>query len=429
MTFYTDVIGFNMFISSQLDDWKTYRNKFMQRLAERKKAVALNEVRNAVIEFRNLTDANEEHTGEGLQVFKDYTNTDNPKDRHWAERKALSVLLADRYLTIWVDNRLFRGGVYTDDQVYDGIDITAGIKRSTIRGVLNCGAFLEFAVMADGSHRLIKASFCKDRFCPMCQWRRSIKLSYQTKEVLMEALNQEPNARFLFLTLTVKNCDGDEIKQTIKRLNMGFKNLVRYKRVSKNLIGAVKSIEVTVNRSTNEYHPHIHAIIMVKSTYFKNSDHYLNQQEWSTLWKKAAKLDYMPIVNIERIKGKGNAKDAYQASIQEVSKYQVKTTEYLSDDAPQDLKIIRTLRTQLNHTRMFSFYGLLQDINKALFKDKDIDDDLVNVTDKSDNEIVVSRMLTMFSHKFKDYRIISNNPLKPDDPLYTSKKDGMSDEQ
>ena len=37
-------------------------------------------------------------------------------------------------------------------------------------------------------------------------------------------------------------------------------------------------------------HPHFHAMLLVKSTYF-NRD-YINQVEWTDMWIKAMRLDY-----------------------------------------------------------------------------------------------------------------------------------------
>ena len=39
-------------------------------------------------------------------------------------------------------------------------------------------------------------------------------------------------------------------------------------------------------------HPHFHAMLLVKSTYF-NRD-YINQVEWTDMWIKAMRLDYYP---------------------------------------------------------------------------------------------------------------------------------------
>ena len=47
-------------------------------------------------------------------------------------------------------------------------------------------------------------------------------------------------------------------------------------------------------------HPHFHAMLLVKSTYF-NRD-YINQVEWTDMWIKAMRLDYYPQVDIRAVK-------------------------------------------------------------------------------------------------------------------------------
>lgn len=40
----------------------------------------------------------------------------------------------------------------------------------------------------------------------MCQWRRSLKMYNNVDEITREMLKQEPKTRFIFLTLTIRNC-------------------------------------------------------------------------------------------------------------------------------------------------------------------------------------------------------------------------------
>ena len=96
-----------------------------------------------------------------------------------------------------------------------------------------------------------KAEFCRHRLCPTCNWRKSLKLFSQMKEVSARLLQDFPGARYLFLTLTVKNCSGAELAQTIDKMNFGFKLLVNAgktnasaKAVKANLLGYAKAMEI-----------------------------------------------------------------------------------------------------------------------------------------------------------------------------------------
>ena len=79
--------------------------------------------------------------------------------------------------------------------------------------VSQCGSYLDFGILPDGTKKLVKANFCRDRLCPMCNWRRSLKLYSQVSQV-MDILESEGYC-FLFLTLTLRNCPWDELPAAI----------------------------------------------------------------------------------------------------------------------------------------------------------------------------------------------------------------------
>ena len=63
-----------------------------------------------------------------------------------------------------------------------------------------------------------------------------------------------------------------------------------------------------------EAHPHFHAMLLVKSTYFHGS-HYINQAEWAEMWRKAMRLDYMPQVHIQAVKPNKKRTDEQKGKI------------------------------------------------------------------------------------------------------------------
>ena len=101
------------------------------------------------------------------------------------------------------------------------------ISPSAYLALERCCSWLLFRRYVEGSVlKLHKAEFCRHRLCPTCNWRKSLKLFSQMKEVSARLLQDFPGARYLFLTLTVKNCSGAELAQTIDKMNFGFKLLV-----------------------------------------------------------------------------------------------------------------------------------------------------------------------------------------------------------
>lgn len=258
--------------------------------------------------------------------------------------------------------------------------------------VLGCGDFLQFAHEIDNSGtispegKLHHANFCKDRLCPMCAWRRSYKIFGQVSQI-MELIGRE--YKFLFLTLTVPNCTGEALSDTLNRLNSGFYALSRYKAVQKVLKGSFRALEVTYNRKTNMYHPHIHAVLAVPKGYATSRD-YIQRDTWLELWKKAYKDDSITQVDIRVAKNKHsgqeeNASDFLGSAVAEICKYAVKSDDFLfPDDMELSANVVRTLTSALFHRRLALFTGCFKEAFRKLGLDdaESEDADLTHLSGK-----------------------------------------------
>lgn len=212
-------------------------------------------------------------------------------------------------------------------------------------------------------------------------------MSYQNEEIISEAIKQYPKGRFLFLTLTVKNVyDGKELDETLKEMTKSFNRLMKYKKVSKNMIGYLRATEVTTNDKDNSFHPHFHVLIMVKSTYFKSGE-YLSQENWTQLWKKAMKLEYDPIIDVRAIKPKKDGLNNVKNAVLETSKYPVKDSDYLTNDIERDSFLVDNLETGLYRKRQVGYGLLFKEIRKKLQLD-DVEDGDFKLVGKDDKEAV-----------------------------------------
>ena len=238
--------------------------------------------------------------------FKDVSK--NGKDRKWKERKIKNLKLAN---------------------IFDSLDYPDNFVSS----IKSCAEHLNFKRASDGSLRLFQMFTCKNKQCAICSWRRSMKYQVQISKIVEEAMLRKPKGRFLFLTLTVENVFGEDLNNELSRLSEAFNRLMKYKKVSKNVIGFLRATEVTRNQLMDTYHPHIHVLLFVSPTYFKNKDNYISQDEWTEFWKKSAKLDYRPIVDVRAIKPKNEKTSDIRSAILETAKYPVKPMELNSDSA------------------------------------------------------------------------------------------------
>lgn len=226
-----------------------------------------------------------------------------------------------------------------------------------------------------GTHsKLVGAWFCRVRLCPVCTWRRSLKVAAQMHKI-MGAIKADRKIAYILVTLTVRNCLPEDLDQTITQVLQGFNLLTRYAEVKRATLGFYRSMEITHNVEQDTYHPHIHAIFAVKPEYFKGR-YYIKQDRWVELWQRAAKLNYSPSVDVRKIKG-----DTAKA-VAEVAKYAVKSEDYiLPDDWDMTVDAVRLLNRVLHNRRFIAFGGIFKDYHKKLNLQDAEKGDLVNIDD------------------------------------------------
>lgn len=285
------------------------------------------------------------------------------KERPWKQKKNISMLLANSY------ERL-------------------RLKKAYL--VKECGSYLEFKrYVESGVFKLNGANFCKDRLCPMCSWRRSLKIFGQTSKVMDRALETK-EYRFLFLTLTCKNVYGEELSSKIDDLFKAFNLIFKRKQVKSIAKGWFRALEVTHNidgksKDYDTYHPHFHIVIMVNKSYFKKTEQYLTQNDWTSLWKESLGVNYTPIVNVKAFKTASKAETA--KSVAESAKYTVKDNDYLIQDSEELTdNTVMVLNNALKGRRLIAFGGELRKIHKTLNLDDTEDGDLNN-TDNDDDSL------------------------------------------
>ena len=213
--------------------------------------------------------------------------------------------------------------------------------------------------------KLHKASFCGNRFCPMCSWRMSCKDSLKIS-ILMEHLRKEENKEFIFLTLTAPNVKEDKVEEEIKHYNKSFKKLMGRKEVKSIVKGYIRKLEVTYNsdmssKSYDTYHPHFHVVIAVNKTYFKKSDLYINQQRWLELWQEATGNSSITQVDVRKSKS-NNLKEVY-----ELAKYSAKDTDYLVSRP-----VFNVFYRALKGKQFIVFSGLFKDAN-TMYENGELD--------------------------------------------------------
>jgi plasmid rolling circle replication initiator protein Rep len=243
--------------------------------------------------------------------------------------------------------------------------------------MVECSRWLEFALNPDRDSgevrfRLQTARFCRVRYCPVCQWRRS--LMWVARFMKRVQVPEFPQGRWLLLTLTVRNVPLDQLRLTLVDMNAAWKRMIERK--SWPALGFIRTTELT--RAANDYaHPHFHALLYVQPSYF-SSRRYLSHERWVSMWSKALRVDYDPSVHVKVWKSK-TITDEETGVVRELApvegmKYAVKPCDLIGDGKPEDAEWLAELTKQTHKLRFIATGGVLRD---ALREEEETNDDLL----------------------------------------------------
>ncbi len=232
-----------------------------------------------------------------------------------------------------------------------------GFNRYAQR-VSSCSEWLEFRLVPEPSEGLLKlklsdARFCRVRHCPVCQWRRSLMWKAKAYKILPHVVADYPKYRWLFVTLTVKNCKIEALRTTLDSMNRAFKRFTELKVWPAK--GWIKSVEVTRGQDGISAHPHFHILAMVPPSYFSHG--YLSQVKWVELWQQCLRIDYQPIIDVRAIAKQHDPK----VIIPEILKYQVKESDLVADR-----EWFLELTRQMHKTRGVAIGGVLRQFMREL---------------------------------------------------------------
>lgn len=281
-----------------------------------------------------------------------------------------------------------------------------------------CSTWLQYFARPDGVKELANANFCKLRLCPLCTARRARKAAWNLSQIMNKVQADHDGTSYIFLTLTVKNCDGSSLGSALSLLATAWDKLVRQRPVRRAWSGWFRAVEIT--RRGRGYHPHIHAIIAVTPDYFDRSKGlYLTHDELVTRWQKALRVDYKPSVRISKTKSKGDRHDADKdrAAALEAAKYATKSDEYVDPKLSMEMaaEIVADYTKALHHRRLTAFGGWMKEAARALNAEDVKDNDLIH-TDNDTIRADVAELIEEYRWSFGagDYILASRrvNPLR-----------------
>jgi len=306
--------------------------------------------------------------------------------------------------------------------------------------VMRCGDKLVFERIDENTIRLHRAELCRDRLCPICVWRRSLKIFGQVSKI-MDYMNEHYDYKYIFLTFTVKNMAGKELLGAVDMILKAFKLMIQRKEFKKISKGWFRALEVTHSwKRGDDYHPHIHMVMAVNKSYFDSgASGYMKHDDWMNLWRSCTDLDYDPWVDVRRVKSDDDiASDgniSYTGAVAEIAKYTVKDNDYVIDqrtllqsvglsDMSGDMDIVKRFKmffeeqmdevvwimhSALSGRRLMSFGGKLKEAHKLLNLDDPEDGDLTDIDGNDEVRKDLKQMIEVYKWNvvYGDYFLVA----------------------
>lgn len=264
------------------------------------------------------------------------------------------------------------------------------LTNNTLELIRDCNTFM--MMVADENlenKKQHKGNSCKNRFCPICAWKKARKDALALS-VMMAYQKQEEKKEFIFVTLTAPNIQADELESEIKHYNHSFKKLMERKEVKAIAKGYARKLEVTYskeefitkemfkkaqsyyenkglkigdkNPNYDTYHPHFHVLITVNRSYFNKPNQYISRDRWLELWQQATGNPSITQVDVRKVR------DSKDNKVYEIAKYSAKDSDYL---VSQD--IFEVFYKALKGKRLIVFSGLFKEA-MTKFKNGELDE-------------------------------------------------------
>lgn len=155
---------------------------------------------------------------------------------------------------------------------------------------LNC-AQQRYIVVVNGKAHTVFTHRCRSRHCQNCQRIKAFIWQEKMKEIIPELSINFKNGKYLFITFTVKNPKITNLRLVLKCMSRAYAKMFQRK-AFRFVVGGIRSTEITRGKSgDDEAHPHFHAIICLKTTYFKK-ENYLSADEWGRHWGECLESEF-----------------------------------------------------------------------------------------------------------------------------------------
>lgn len=255
----------------------------------------------------------------------------------------------------------------------------AGFMRRSSR-MLDCSQKIQITECVKcGNYEITNAKLCRDRLCPICSWRLSVKRYAEMSKVCKELLKDYPDNEWSFLTLTVKNCEPSLLGATLGKMAESFNRMRQRKVFKDNIVGWARTVETTFNLSDSPVtvHPHFHVLIIWELGVDRQTEGARLKNAWEYACKDLV-VSYkgQHIEDIEANLAEEDGRDITGAVL-ETFKYTQKSSDLLA----LPIGVFRDYAVSVEHKRMIAFGGIIkQYMQKLHFSMNDEPDEPQTIT-------------------------------------------------
>ena len=263
---------------------------------------------------------------------------------------------------------------------------------------------------------------------------RSRTWQKQFRKAVPALIEQYPGARWLALTLTIRNPDIYETRAALGEMNKAWGRLTKRDEF-RDVLGWIRATEVTRGGSgktkksnkpkvvDNTSHPHFHVLLLVRSEYFRSR--YISQAKWLKAWQASMRDDEITQVDIRSVHPRKGPQKPVEATegddglgwlmsgAVEVLKYTSKAADLLPAKEPKHAKPgvmdsvpwVQELARQIRGLRFMASGGVLKDALKDL--DRLTDEELIHAIDDetaADGDDDEQKLSFGFSAEARRYR-------------------------
>jgi hypothetical protein len=165
----------------------------------------------------------------------------------------------------WLCRKIDPDEYHLADQV---IADAHGLDSNQYLAFRACRTFARFVRHKQTGELRVASSHCKNKWCPICAKSKAHRIGSK----LIEWMDTVDRPKLLTLTLKHSNAP---LRNQFEALTGFFKRLRKERFWKTHVRGGVWAFQLTYNHDTDEWHPHIHAII--------DADH-VDQQIYSSHW-------------------------------------------------------------------------------------------------------------------------------------------------